>query len=455
MRPWLRSLPKLAASLSMLVLLLGCLSSAPPVVDDGASGGGQVPVQGGGQGPIQGGDATPRADWDTLLARLPEASFDGFWDYAAAVAGAVAAVYAGDPHLTVDFEVPPDDAMKGYQFTCVWRRFTQDDLRGVDPLDSAAVAQVEFWVDPADGRAPCLAGIVRGEEDLGWSSDEDVGATREAVMRMWQALLAGYSAVGTTFWESFTALHQVAATSHFSGAGGEFLLPGPAGYDTALVFRGNGDQEGCSAVALVSHVPEGAFPSQPGDWGTLASALPQPGFGISLQSYAESMVTALRRVWADQNVIVAQTGTASPADAVEKWQQKTFTWLRFPVAADDPGYVLETLTIRLTPGPADSPAPLATAMTVTELVAWDPEGYGTPQSFQALIPARDLFLESYLSAGDDFLEALKGLELTSGLLQELPGPDGSKVQLTVEEVAQEDAALRVRYTLTYTASSGE
>ena len=94
-------------------------------------------------------------------------------------------------------------------------------------------------------------------------------------------------------------------------------------------------------------------------------------------------------------------------------------------------------------------------MTVTELVAWDPAGYAVPQIFQGLVPARDLFLVSYLSVGDDFLEALKGLELTPGLVQGLPGPNGSKVQLTVEEVSQEDAALRVRYTLSYGMSSGQ
>jgi hypothetical protein len=440
----LRSLTKLAVSLSMLLLLLGCLSPAPPDEDDG------------GQGSGQGGDGTPVADWDTLMAQLPDASFEHYGLYMEAVLDALRAVYAEDPHIVVYSEPPQDDEAYGeLRYTCVWRRFLGEPPAMFDHQDSAAYAQVEFWARPAEGKAPCLADIVRGDEYMGWSSDEDVGATREAVMRMWQALLDGYSAVESPFWEAFTALHQVGATGHLTGAGGEFLLPGPEGYDSSLVFRANGDQEGCSVVALVSFVPEGGFPSDPEDWGTLASALPQPGFGTSLPSYAESMVAALRRASADRDVIIAQTGMASPANAEKRWEQETFTWLRFPGAAGDPGYLLETLTLRLTPGPADAPGPLATAMTITELVAWNPESYGTPQSFQALIPARDLFLESYLSIGDDFLEALKGLELTPGLLQELPGPDGSKVQLTVEEVAQEDAALRVRYTLTCTASSGE
>ncbi len=467
MHAWLRLLLVLAASLSIALLPLGCLGSPPPDASDGSGGGSQGPDQGGGQGSDQGGSQGPGQgdvggqrpegrdssppDWDALLAGLPEASFEGFWDYVGAVAGAVRAAYSGNPHLTVGFESPPD-GVPGYCFAYVWRRFEQENHVGVDPEDCAAYARVDFWVDPAEGEAPCLAHIVRGDEDMGWSSDEDVGATREAALGMWRGLLAGYSAVGPTFWEAFTTLHQVGATGQLAGAGGEFLLPGPEGYDTSVWFRASADEERCSIIALVSYAPEGAFPSKPEDWGTLVSTLPRPGLGRELQAYVESIVAALRRASAGQDVIVAQTGMGSPADAKEKWEQKTFTWLRFPVAEGDPGYVLETLTVRLTPGPAGAALPLAKSMTVTELVAWDPMSYDSPRDFQTLIPARDLFLESYLSVGDGFLEAFEGLKLTTGLTQELPGPDGAKVQLTVEEVSQEDAALRVRYTLTYAGS---
>lgn len=460
MRAWLRSLPVLAASLSILVLL-GCVSSARPDVTDGSGGGSQGPDQGGGQGvqgggggqPPQGGDSSP-PDWDALLAGLPEASFERFWDYVGAATGAVRAAYSGNPHLTVGFVAPPDD-VPGYCFDYIWRRFEQENHVGVDPEYCAAYVRVEFWVDPAEGEAPCLAHIVRGDEYMRWSADEDVGAMREAALGMWRGMLAGYSAVGPTFWEAFTTLHQVGATGQLAGAGGEFLLPGPEGYDTSVWFRASADEERCSNIALVSYAPEGAFPSKPEDWGTLVSTLPRPGLGRELQAYAESMVAALRRASAGQDVIVAQTGMGSPGDAKEKWQQKTFTWLRFPVAEGDPGYVLETLTVRLTPGPAGAAGPLAKSMTVTELVAWDPVSYDSPRDFQALVPARDLFLESYLAVGDGFLEAFEGLEVAPGLTQELPGPDGTKVQLTVEEVSQEEAALRVRYTLTCTTSSGE
>ncbi len=433
-RLWPRSVSRLAVAMSLLLLLAGCVSSAQPDQDDG-SGGGQG---NGGGGPIV-------ADWDELLAGLPGASFTGFWDYARAVTDALCAVYAGDAVVTM--EVPSDETIGGYEFTSVWRR---PDLRTVDPEDYLAAAQVAFAVHPVEGQAPGLAGTVTGDEYMAWSSAEDAMAAREAVMRMWQAMSAGYFPVGTTFWGAFQTLHAVEATSYLHGAGGELLLPGPSGYDTSLWFRTWYGGNDCTAEVTLSNAPEGAFPAQPKDWEALVSEMPQPGFGTELLAYAKAAVAALRRASAGQDVMVAQTGMASPADAEPKWQQETFTWLRFPVSEDDPGYVLETLTVRLTPGTGTGP--LATSAKVTELVAWDPQAYSAAQDFQALVPARDLFLKSYLSIGDDFLEAFDGLQLTPGLTQELPGPDGATIRLTVEEMTQEDAALRVRYTLAYAGS---
>ncbi len=441
MGAWLRRLPRLAASLTVAVLLAGCLTPAPPDGDG--------PDGPGGQG--QGGEGTVAADWDTLLADLPDASFEEFRLYTTAVETALRQAYAEDHHIVVDSEPPPEESDPSLlPFTYSWRRFTQEYPQGANPFDSAAVARVEFKVRPAKGGPPGLASLVSGEEEMGWSTAEDVDATGEAVTRMWEAMSAGFFPVGDSFWQAFATLHEVGLTGHLAGAGGEFLLPGPAGFDTSLWFRADVEEDGCFDYVVVSYAPEGALTSEPEDWATATSALPEPGFLSELDAYAKATVAALRKVWSGQDVMVAQTGAMSPADAAQQWQQETFTWLRFPVAEGDSGYVLETLTVRLTPSGGTSP--LATSATITELVAWDPEGYGSPQDFQALVPARDLFLKSYLCVGDDFLEAFDGLELTAGLTQELPGPDGSKVQLTVEEVSQEGAAPRVRYSLTYSGS---
>jgi len=318
-----------------------------------------------------------------------------------------------------------------------------------NPIDYEAEASVdvEFWLIPAKEPGPSVAERVGGDARISFTSYDYAEPTLEALMRMWEPMLRGYSAVGHGFWEAFRTLYELAILGHWPS--GRFLLPGPPGYDCVVRFAGGCREGGGEVGASVMLEPEndGDVPPQPEDWDALMNLMPEPGFGPAEAAFSDSMLAALRRTWAaDPGVTVARTGLGPTH---EGWVLTKYSWLRFPLSEDEPGYLLETLTLQLTPRAEGEAGPLATVVTVTELVAWDPERRQGRPGFAALAPARDFFLESYLSPGHDFWQAFAELEPAPGLTEELPGAGAASLLVTVEEVSEEDGAYRRRYTFSY------
>lgn len=430
-------------SLTLLVTPLGCSASTTCTVDNGAVAGGQ--------GHSSGAQAPPETDWESLLEGLPNPGLEPtqFYYYTAAVLDALRAFYAGDSRISVTSISPPEDE-EGYFFECVWGSFADEGSRFRDPLTGTASVDVRFSLIPANEQGPSLAKYVCGKEHIRWTSDSQRQAVLDALERMWEPMLRGYSALGDNFWEAFATLHRLAMMGYLNGAGGEFQLPGPAAYNCSLMFLPRCADGDCSAAVSVELEPEGDFPPKPESWQTLLSKLPQPGFGSALTALSESMVAAVRQAWATEPAVtVAWTGRSG--SSTENWQETTFSWLRFPLSADDPGYLLETLTLHLTPRAEAETGPLATAVTVTELVAWDTRRRGDQPSFTALAPVRDFFLNSYLCPGDDFWQTFGQLELAPGLTEVLSAANGARIQVAVEEVSDEGGAVRTRYSLTYPA----